>query len=68
MELSSYQNPICYDIESDMYELEVPKKLIFTSDNKFFEVVVSDIIREKTNNLFSCVTSAEEYDYECSNT
>ena len=62
--LSNHRNPVCFNLESDAYELEVPKSFTVTCDNIVYEVVVVEIIRENNhNNLFNCVTSAEDYDY-----
>ncbi|GAB3533116.1 hypothetical protein GCM10027443_18000 [Pontibacter brevis] len=49
-----------YDLDSDMYELDVPKNLRVVTKDGVYDVVVESVIKD---NLFDCVTSFEDYDY-----
>lgn len=60
--MNSYQNPMIYDIDSDAYELDVPRNFQVTADGTAYEVKVKEIVKENTH-VFHCITSYEDYEY-----
>ncbi|MBF8962153.1 hypothetical protein I0P70_02750 [Pontibacter sp. FD36] len=62
MNSSSYQNPMLFNLDKDVYELDIPAPLRVHTNDGVYEIVPVGII-EDNKNLFNCITSFEDFDY-----